>query len=346
MATLKNTSINDTGHLTIPGQGANSAGSIRFNTVDNRPETFLPEVAGGVWTSQALPYLSRQIITTGYIHAGYASSVVFNNTNRTTIATDTTIDLTAAGQTQELGHNYKASFWSRDINYTIGGYSGVHCGTSSTNIAFNMRTEQSLTAGYTRNIPWNTNNPACLQHEYFKGWVSMGGTSNVYEWTFSNETLNTSAIGSNPNAGGWGTSHEHYGVWIGSGEGYRFNFATRQNQGGRSLRVQGDKHQHTLTFKHAYHIAGRESNPSTNWRETNMITDATQNAIGAKPAYSGEENTITGQDWGYGLGWYQGSHVNTTYKFTYATRAGINTGSSTRPKGVAGQSSATMSWRD
>ena len=346
MATLKNTNVDDTGHLTIPGQGTATQGNLRFNVTENRIEIYNPNTAGGVWSSQVLPYLSRQLITTGYLHSGYAASVVFTNTNRTTFATDTTVDLTAAGQTQERGHNYKASVWSKTTNYTFGGQAGGHCVASNGNTAFNMITEQSITSGYTRNIPWSTNNNACLQQENFRGWVGMGGTSNVYEWDMQTETLNTTAITSNPDAGGWGTSHENYGVWIGSGEGYRFSWATRTNINGRGLRVQGDKHQHTLSFKHAYHIAGREGNPSTNWRETNMYTDATQDAIGGKPAYSGEENTVTGQDWAYALGWYQGSHVNTTYRFVYATRAGTITGSSTQPKGVVGQSSATMSWRD
>jgi len=347
MANLKNTNINDTGHLTLPGgePGTTSAGTIRYNITENRVEIYNPNTGGGQWSSQVLPYLSRQIITTGYLHGGYASSVVFTNTNRTTFATDTTVDLTGANQAQERGHNYKSCLWSGTTNYTFGGQAGSHCASSSGNIAFNMVTEQTLTSGYSRNLPYSTNNNACLQHENFRGWTSMGGTSNVYEWDMQTETLNTTAITSNPNAGGWGTSHELYGVWIGSSAGYRFSWATRTNINSRGTAVQGDKHQHSLSFKHAYHIAGRESNPSSNWRETNMYTDATQDAIGSKPAYSGEENTVTGQDWAYALGWYQGSHVNTSFRFVYATRAGTTTGSSTQPKGVAGQSSATMSWR-
>jgi len=345
MATLKNTNIDDTGHLTLPGQGTTVQGNIRYNNAENKVEEYQAQTAGGRWSSMAAPYLTRQIVTTGYLHGGYAFSVVWTNTNRSTFATDTTVDLTGANQTQERGHNYKASVWSATTNFTFGGQANAHCAGSNGNIAFNMVTEQSFTSGYSRTIPWTTNNNACIQQEQWRGWTGMGGTSNVYEFDFQTETLNTSAITSNPNSGGWGTNHESHAVWIGSGEGYRFAFATRTNISGRSLRVQGDKHQHTLQFKHSYHIAGREGNPSSNWRETNMYSDTTRDAIGSKPAYSGEENTVTGQEWAYGLGWYQGGHVNTTYKFTYATRSGITTTSSTQPKGMNGQSSATMSWR-
>ena len=77
-----------------------------------------------------------------------------------------------------------------------------------------------------------------------------------------------------------------------------------------------------------------------------MWTNTSADAIGSKPYYSGEENSFTGQDWGYCIGWYQGGHVNTAFKFVYATEVGTGTTSSLEAKGKSGNSSATMSWRD
>ena len=341
MANLKNTNINDTGHLILPGAGTTTTGQLRYNVTEGKLEVYNAQTAGGVWSSATQPYLTRQIITTGYIHGGYASSVVWSRTNRCVFATDTTIDL---GNTQEGAHNYKASVWSRDVNYTFGGLANAHCASNNTITAFNMRTETSFTTGYNRTGPWSTNNPGQMQHENYLGWFTGGGSSATYEFNLTTGTLTNTGVASGTSGGSWGISHEKYSIYIPANQGFYHASKTYYARSGSN--PQGDKHQHCGQFKHAYHVGGRENNPSSNWRETNMITDVTADVIGAKPAYSGEENSVTGQDWFYGAGWYQGSHVNSAYKFTYANRTGIVGGASLETKGVTGQSSATMSWRD
>ena len=84
MANLKNTNINDTGHLTLPGagDGAHESGDIRYNGSFGRVEVY-HDKDGATWTNMAIPFLTRQILTVGYVHGGYAASVVWDETNKT-----------------------------------------------------------------------------------------------------------------------------------------------------------------------------------------------------------------------------------------------------------------------
>jgi len=350
MANLKNTRINDTGFLTLPGPVFNTSGQaqIRYNPGRNAIETFNPAEAGqygqGTWRIASIPFFTRQIITTGYLHGGYQSSVVFNTTNRTVFATDTTIDLTGATQKQEAAHNYQSEAHNGTFSFTWGA-SGGHCVAASNVICFNMRTEVRRTSGYTRNWPFAHINNGTIQQDLVKAWVtSTYGSSATYEFDLVTETLGSN-FGNSTGGQNWGTSHDNLGIFYGNGE-RNFYFATRTMTTRSGTAVAGDGLQHTIQFKQGMHMSGREGNPSSNWRETDMITNASRDVVGAKPNQSGEENMTVGQDWGYCLGFYNGAHVNTTYKFIYQTRTGQTMGSTTEPKGNGGNSSATMSWRD
>jgi len=341
MATLKNTRINDTGHLTLPGATTGASnGDIRFNGSVGRIETYQAQSGGGFWSSMVQPFLTRQIITTGYVHGGYASSVVWNNTNRVTFATDTTIDL--AGR-QEGAHNYKDSCHNRDLCWSFGGGSNGHCVPSNTIRAYNHRTENSVSTGYTRTGQWAYNNNAVIQQGLETAWVSQGGSGAIYRFDMNTGTFVTQQ-GTQADGGSWGLQHENYGIFISNNSA--FKFASTTSVARSATNPQGDKHQHAIMFKHANMVAGREGNPSTNWRETNFYNDQTQDVIGGKSYYGGEENMVVGQDWGYAIGWYQGSHVVSSAKFVYATRSSATGSGSLNAKGVNGQSSATMSWRD
>ena len=57
----------------------------------------------------------------------------------------------------------------------------------------------------------------------------------------------------------------------------------------------------------------------------------------------GEENWEMGQDWGYKMGDYNGQQNNHVEKWTYSNDAIATLGSSARPKGHYGQSSAACS---
>ena len=344
MAILQNTTLNGTGFLVLPAPttATNTQGSIRFNPVTRGIEVYAPAELGGTWRNASVPFFTRQIITTTYTQGGYQSSVVWNNTNRTITATDTTTNL--GDGSQEAGHNYQSSAHNRTRSFTWGA-SGAHCTAASNVICFNMRTETAQTSGYTRNWPYSHINNGTVQQEEYYAWVTSGyGSSAVYEFNLTTETLGVN-LGNSLGGQQWGTSHENLGIFYGNGE-RNFYFATRTITTRSTTAVAGDGVQHTIPFKQGMHLAGREANPSTNWRETDMFTNSTRDVIGAKPYQSGEENTLIGQDWGYCIGFYNGAHVNTSYKFIYATRTGSGTSSSLEPKGKGGVSSSTMSWRD
>ena len=343
MATFKNTNIDDTGHLTLPGTDGGAAavaGDIRYNGNFGRVEIY-HDKDGAQWTNMAIPFLTRQILTVGYIHGGYAASVVWDETNKSMFATDTTVDLPGK---QEKGHNYKDSMHNRDLCWTVGGAANAHCASSNGITCYNHRTENSITSGYTRTHTWSTTNLGIIQQGLETAWITGGGSSQIRRFNMITQVLGAQYGSSSTSGGIWGLQHENYGIWTNNNQG--FKFATEQPYSRSATAPQGDKHQHCLMFKHANMVGGRESNPSSNWRETNFLNDTTQDVIGAKGYYGGEENMIAGQDWGYAIGWYQGSHVVNSAKFVYATRSSQTGGASLNAKGVNGQSSATMSWRD
>jgi hypothetical protein len=346
MATLSNTSINDTGFLTLPVSStttAGSQGSLRYNPQFGRLEYYHTRDVSR-WENLTNPFLTRCISTTGYLHGGYAASTVWSVTNRINYMTDTTINL---GDTQEVAHNYQSNGFNRTRNFTWGA-SGGHCVPGNLTICFNMRTEQSQTSGYTRTFPVSqTNSGNVQQEEYFTWWQMSGYSANIFEFNLTTETGYTGYAQANIGSYVWGTSHENFGVfWSSANGGQNWTYATRQGTTRAGTTPSGDGYQKTIQFKQGYHYAGREGNPSSNWRKTNFFTNSSVDAIGAKPYYSGEENMFTAQDWGYAVGWYQGVHVNTAFKFVYPTETGYGTTTSLEAKGKVGNSSGTMSWRD
>jgi hypothetical protein len=210
-----------------------------------------------------------------------------------------------------------------------------------------MRTETAQTSGYGRTFPVSNVNSGTVQKEEFFGWWQNSSySSNIYELNLTVEQTYVAIAGGVISGQLWGTFHENYGVFWGGGGQQTFTFATRTQAARGGTQPSGDGNQKTIMFKQGMHYAGREGNPSSNWRKTNFFTNTSADALGAKPYYSGEENMLTGQDYGYAVGWYQGSHVNTAFKFVYATELGYGTTSSLEAKGKAGNSSGTMSWRD
>jgi len=291
----------------------------------------------------SVPYAYRQVITTTYLQAGYANSAVWQTTCRVTNSTDTSIDLGSAGY-QEVAHNYQMSAHNYTRSFTFGA-AGTHCGAASNVIAFNMRTETANTAGYSRSYPVSQNNCSTLRQEYYFAWCTSPASATCYEMNLSTEqgyTAPTSCPGGNALTG---NSWDGYGVWM--SQNYNMTYATRSVTSRGGTNVSGDAQGKVMEGKiNAY--GGREGCPSTNWRRTVQSTNTTVDAAGAKPYNSGEENHMTGQDWGYCVGFYgPAGHVNTAYKFIYATEAGYGTNASLEAKGGhPGNSSGTCCWRD
>jgi hypothetical protein len=291
----------------------------------------------------SVPYAYRQVITTTYLQAGYANSSCWQTTCRTTNSTDTTIDLGSSGY-QEVAHNYQMSAHNLTRSFTFGAGS-AHCAAASNVIAFNMRTETANTAGYSRGYPVSQNNCSTLRQEYYYAWCTSPAATTVYEMNLTTEqgyTAPTSCPGPNALTG---NSWDGYGVWMSQNYNMTYSNRTVTSRGGTT--VTGDAQGKVMEGKiNAY--GGREGCPSTNWRRTVQSTNTSVDAAGAKPYNSGEENNMTGQDWGYCIGFYgPAGHVNTSFKFIYATEAGYGTNASLEAKGGhAGNSSGTTCWRD
>lgn len=341
MAQLNNTNIAGSGFLQIPSGTSSSGtqGTLRYNVATNNMEYYISD-QGGTWNPMALPWAARNIPTVGYLNGGYAASSVWNNTNRIQFAIDTVVNL--GDNTQEAGHNYQSSGFSNRRNFTWGA-SGSHCVAASNVICFDMITEQPITSGYTRTWPFSHINNGTIMNEQYYCYVTSGyGGSVVYEWNLTTETLG-STYGTS--GGIWGAWTENYGIFYGSGE-RNFYWSNRTNITRNSpTAVSGDGYQHTFFTRQQTTVAGREGNPSSNWRITNYTNNTSYDAIGGKPSYSGEENHLSAAAWGYSLGWYQGVHVNSAYKVNFATYSGFNGGSAMNAKGKVGNSSGTMSWR-
>jgi hypothetical protein len=339
---------------TRPTTGANAIGTGPYNPNGIQPATYrvVVRATDNSYANNyseryydinlSVPFAYRQIITVGYTQAGYANSVTWNDTQRTICATDTTVLI--GGGAQEVSHNYQMSAHNYTRSFTYGA-SGSHCGAASNIIALNMRTEVNNTSGYTRSYPVSQNNCSTLMNEFYYAWVSSPATSTVYEHNMSTETITGGVPGmslANPLVGG---NWDGYGWWGPSGQ--TMNFATRTNTSGRPTQG-GDAQCKVLMNKQRYQYAGREGCPNSNWRRSDMTTATTSDSAPGKVYNSGEENHFTGQDWGYCIGYYgPAGHVNTSYKFVYATEANSGSTSSLDCKGGhPGNSSATASWRD
>jgi hypothetical protein len=338
---------------TVPTTGANSIGTGPYNPNGIQPATYRVTVRATDNSyannyseryydiNLSVPFAYRQIITVGYTQAGYANSSTWTDSQKTVGANDTT---TLLAGNQEASHNYQMSAHNYTRSFTYGA-SGTHCGAASNIIAFNMRTETNNTSGYTRSYPVSQNNCSTLMNEFYYAWISSPATASVYEHNMTTETITGAVPGmslSNPLVGG---NWDGYGWWGPSGA--TMNYATRTNTSGRGGQG-GDAQCKVLMNKQRYQYAGREGCPNSNWRRSDMTTATTSDSAPGKYYNSGEENHTTVQDWGYCVGYYgPAGHVNTSYKFVYATEANSGSTSSLDCKGGhPGNSSATAAWRD
>jgi hypothetical protein len=213
---------------------------------------------------------------------------------------------------------------------------------SNTTIAWNMRTETSRTTNF--NTTWydSVNSNACVQQEHYYGWITAGTT--IREFNLSTETNNgTPANQTGAGASASGGSHETYGIFNSSNVAW--TYATRTG----TARTSG------LMSQSANAKIMQNKNPTTNqwgnrgsnlWSYTNFPTNTTTNSALAVPGAYGanEENHTNGQDWGYCIGFYNGAHVATSYKWTFASQTGA-TGTSNY-QGQTGNSSAWPANRD
>jgi hypothetical protein len=327
------------------------AGMIRYNTNIQNVEY---RSGYGTWEPvQALPFYFRTIITTSYMMGGYKDAIAWNNVNRTSNATDTTVNL--GDGSLDRSFNYKGGACSLNTAFAFGA-GNAHAVASNWTTAFSMRTETKM-INQTRFNLFNTRGHAgALFQETNFAFITGGGSEQIEEFNLTTETnvlqyaggFGTDASGSG--GGPWGMSHENYGIWYTDGQATAFYFATRTPVGRAGTLPSAHQQQKSVQSKLTNCYAGNEGSYSggNNLRRTNMFINLTAGTVAKPPGCtnSGEENLTLGQDHQYMLGMYNGLQNNISWKFTYATETGFQGGASMEPKGKGGSSSGVMAWRN
>jgi hypothetical protein len=321
------------------------SGSVRLNTDTGRVEQFQ---SNGVWGEVAIPFLTRQIITTAYMQGGYKDSAAWNNVNRTSVATDVTINL--GDNSIERSFNYQGGACSTNLAYVFGAGNG-HAINSNYVIAFNMRTEQAYNpgSGFSRTMAGSRWTFGTIFKETYLAWSAGGGDARLEEYNMTTQTLVGTVATVRRSGTAWGMSHENFGYIYWENDQDRLDFATRTLQSaGYRNGVSNHDQQKSIQSKYMWCWAGNEGsyNGGNSLRRTNMQTDTTMGTYSKPVGNSGEENFTLGQDWQYMIGMYNGAQNNISWKWYYYTETGIQGGSSMEPKDKGGASSGTCAWRD
>lgn len=349
MATLKNTTINDTGFLRLPkgnsGQRpGNDSGRMRYNTDSNVVEYYTSRTLDAGWKQLTIPFLARTIITNAYIQGGYQNAAAWNNINRTIVATDTTYNL--GDGSIEAAFNYQWGACSKDYAYVFGA-GGGHAISSNYTIAYNMRTEQQAT-DITRSLALSRHTFGGIFQEHYYSWFSGGADGRIEEYNLTTKTLVGTITPTSFSGATWGMSHENYGLFYTSEAANTFTFATRTNASRGGTAPSAHHQQKSVNSKGTYAWAGNEGSYAGGnvMRRTNWTTNSTSGTVPKPVQNSGEENFTMGQDHQYMLGMFNGAQNNISWKFMYASESGAQGASSLEPKGKGGASSAVCSWRD
>jgi hypothetical protein len=347
MASLKNTTINDTGFLQLPA-GTNAQrptaepGMMRYNSDLATIEYY----RDSIWQPLLLPFQQRQIITTTYLAGGYKDAVPWNNVNRTFNATDSTVNL--GDNSMERSFNYQCGACSSTSLFVFGAGNG-HVVSSNYIVAFNMVTESQLTSGFSRTLANSRVYAGAVFEETRRAYTAGGvpGSAQVEQMDFATQTI-SSLSGVNYAADyTWAMSHESFGLFFGTETAQTFSFATRTTSARGGTAPSAHHQQKSVQSKLNNCYAGNEGTyeEGFNLRRTNMYTNTTSGTVPKPVGDSGEENFSLGQDHQYMIGMYNGAQNTISWKFYYATESGFRGTSQLEPKGKVGASSGVMGWK-
>ena len=287
-------------------------------------------------------FLTRQVITRGYLAAGYAGGTPWRNINYITHSNDTTTNLgdliSSAGGYVGSSHN-----GNRHFVWATGSTTGSFNNASS----YNMRTHVN-TGDFTMPATYDD----CEGMQDADPVTGIGRYAYVHGGTSTSKfNLSTEAFAGQIgwNLGGQAGSHysEFNGIaWTGS-SGTKFVFAT-ETASGASASPSAHDQQKGVYSKLGYGWAGNEGsyNGGYNLRRWNYTTDSMTGTVSKPVGNSGEENFDCGQDHQYMLGMYDGAQNNRSWRFNYASESGFEMSGSGLPTGVSGRSSGSMAWRD
>lgn len=324
-----------------------------------------------------LAFLVRQVLTTGYVAAGYKDTVTWRNINSINNSTDTT---TNHGDLLGKAGSYVAGVHDRNNGFLFGtnGSGTEGWGAFAGSSCFNMRNNTTLTNTAAMN-PYSTvgssfgmmnhNNDGNADHGYYTGTHS---SAFVAKFTFATQShtgqLSTSfpnVANSDTSGGSAGFMHETFGVWHNDGTSkVKFTFAT-ETEAVYGVYASNHSQQKVMSTKIGFAYGGNEGsyNAGNSFRKINVTTETNTGTVSKPIGDSGEENFTMGQAHAYCLGFYNsGGQNNRSYKWTYATDSGFEGGASMQPSGTAsgtgasgsccpsgtigGRSSGVGMWRD
>jgi hypothetical protein len=293
------------------------------------------------------PFLLRQVITTGYVLAGYQNSSPWTNVNEVTHSTDTTID---KGNVLNNSSGYPGGMCDDTFAYLLKANNGVGGSGTNTN-KYNMRTNSSVTGP---SSPYNVGNSGTIMHKeqsYAYG-KPFDGSAAIMRFNFATQSWMSSlsaSYGTNGGSGGSAVYHEnvgwHYGDGNGTSAGVKFTFATETQSTGTIYGAHGQ--QKGISSKRTYLYTGNEGDYAGgyNLRRWNVATESNVGNVSKPIGNCGEENFDMGQDWQFMLGNYNGSQNNRSWRWNYTTDSGYEGGSGMQSKGVGGRSSAYSAQR-
>lgn len=343
-------------------------GQVIYNSDNHRMEIY----DAGVWKDAADirhgTFLTRLVITTGYVMGGYKDNSPWKNVNRMVHATDVMTNLgdllTYAGTyTSGVNSLTKGFLWSTNDSMAAG----------TTTSAFNLATE--TTAGV--NSKWNTwqahDDIATIFKETQYAYIA-GGTADVDQFNLTTETMQGLITASYFGASGAGfgdaISTDTHGYAYGSALAVKLMFSTtttavispmvlktstnpssdgtvRLGATYTSGNMLTHPQQKGISSKLQKGYIGNEGtyNGGYNLRRISFVTDTSLGTIAKPIGNSGEENFDMGQAHQYMMGMYDGVQNNRGWKFSYSTESGAELGAGSLRTGVAGGSSGQCVWK-
>lgn len=345
-----------TGSYTVSGW--NESGTYNF--------TVRATTADGLHTSDraysgtlSVPFLYRQIITTGYILGGYQNSTPYRQVAAMNMATDTT---SSKGDAVRLAQAYGGGACSRNEGYLFNA-SDSWPGTTTETAVFNMRTEVTGTYSPTMNTVNARNDADTIWKEHTAAYICGGGDTAWEKFTFSTQTSalvpgQSGPSGSAEQDGTTAVSDENVGdMWGNAGTRYTYSSETAS----ALVPTVTSGQQKGLSTKLGKGYYGNEGtyNGGNDYRVWIFATQTSLSPNVSKGSPdSGEENQCMGQNWGYSLGWYTAAGQNTlTRKTIYPTNStyiipGVTVGGhptaifNSAPGAIPGRSSGHCAWRD
>lgn len=327
--------------------GSAQEGDVYYNTDDKGLRVYADGEWGAMGSSSTQPFLTRQVITHGFVMGGYQSSSPWKNVNTMVHATDV---MTNNGDVLP----YSASYTSGACTLTTGylwSADNTWPGSSAQTANFNMTTYSGSSGP---SMQWGRNDSATLFKEHEMAWIVGGGNANIDVFNLSNGTMYSdqgqdSLSGDGMQSGCASHSSELAGyVWQDTNDNRKFVFSTGTSvtMSTPSNKPGINSQQKGFADKLGYGYAGNEGsyNGGNNLRVWNYTTES-YSTVGKPIVNSGEENLDMGQAHQYMMGMYDGAQNNRGWKFTYATNSGSELGSGSVRTGVPGGSSGHCVWR-